>query len=371
MYLLKSDSFMTIDIESVKTLPGFKVSEGVVNGENVFLITPNEFFINWNQTNKIFRSSLWNKDGQLISAGFPKFTNWGENEKNFPVPKKIAGCNIVEKIDGSLLIVSKYKGQYILRTRGTIDAHLLSNGKELEIFETEILPKLPDSKEDQWNHSYLFEWVSIQNVIVIKPEQTQWIYIGKVYHHDYSLESQQKLNEFAEQIGLQRPNQYTFPEFEDLIKNVSKWERKEGVVVYSDSDQALHKVKSEWYLICHAMKTELNTQDKVIDLWFSCGMPSYQEFEKIISEQFDWELWKQIQGTASKILDANKKVNEILEGMKRFTEKIKSLPTRKAQAEKILESYGSTNRASFVFTILDNRPIDNKMRKKLLYQVLN
>jgi hypothetical protein len=45
----------------------------------------------------------------------------------------------VEKLDGSTLIVSKYNGQYILRTRGTVDASKLANGFELELFKSTIL----------------------------------------------------------------------------------------------------------------------------------------------------------------------------------------------------------------------------------------
>ncbi len=39
----------------------------------------------------------------------------------------------VEKLDGSTLIVSKYKGQYILRTRGTVDASTYLQGAKVRL----------------------------------------------------------------------------------------------------------------------------------------------------------------------------------------------------------------------------------------------
>jgi len=48
----------------------------------------------------------------------------------------------------------------------------------------------------------------------------------------------------------------------------------------------------------------------------------------------------------------------------------KTFPTRKAQAEHIISSYGNTNRADIVFVILDNKPLDIKHYKKLLFQSL-
>ncbi len=80
---------------------------------------------------------------------------------------------MVEKLDGSLLIVSKYNGQYILRTRGTVDASIMANGHELEIFKNTILSKLADNN-DTWDYSVLFEWLSPINKIVLNygDEQT-------------------------------------------------------------------------------------------------------------------------------------------------------------------------------------------------------
>ena len=43
---------------------------------------------------------------------------------------------------------------------------------------------------------------------------------------------------------------------------------------------------------------------------------------------------------------------------------------RKIAAEKILQAYGTTGRSAMCFKMLDRKPMDNDMYKKLLYQVL-
>jgi hypothetical protein len=155
------------------------------------------------------------------------------------------------------------------------------------------------------------------------------------------------------------------------MKNVEQWKGKEGVVIYSNKDQSIHKIKGLWYLALHRMKEALASFDKVVDCWYEQGEPPYQKFEEFIVSQFDWELWTQIRGDASRICDGTKEVDKIVAGMQRFVdETLKPLPNRKEQALRVLSAYGITNRASFVFKLLDGKTLDINERKKLLYQVL-
>ena len=351
----------------------FVLSEHIICGDECILCVPTHIGVKWTNDNKYLRSVVYRKrDFFPISLSFMKFTNWGENPENFPVPTSLKDTHITEKLDGSLLIVTNYKGNYMLRTRGTVDAHKLDNGHELEIFERDILPIIGAGGKDTWGFSLLFEWVSpLQRIILNYGDTPQWYLVGCVQHEDYRLETQASLNQWAAQHGLKRPPVYTFPTVEDLISGVELWKGKEGVCVYSNEDQTIHKVKGMWYLALHRMKESLASIDKVIDVWFEQGQPSYQEFEKFIVGNFDWELWTQCRGDASRICDGHKEVKQIMLGMNVFVDQVLGhLPTRKEQAEKVISSYGKTNRASFVFKLLDKKPLALDDQKKLLYQVL-
>ena len=366
---------MKIDIQKVD-LTQFMVHEHSLNGEIVHLIQPQHIGTKWTQDNKHMRSVVVNYAGEVISAGFPKFTNYGENPDHFPVPNSLKHCTVVEKLDGSLLIVSKHNGKYILRTRGTVDASTMANGHELEIFKDTILKTLdvclPVDINGSWHYSILFEWVSPINKIVLNyGDEPDWYLVGVVNHDHYSVWSQSRLNEMANELKLKRPPTYTFSSVEDLLKDVDQWRGKEGVVVYSKNDQMLHKVKGAWYLALHHMKSELSNIEKVIDVWLEQGMPDYQTFYNYIFTTFDYELAEQCRGMISRICDAKKEVDLIVSGMNEFVNnRLKTLPTRKLQAEQVISAYGNTNRASFLFKLLDGKLLGKEEYKKLLFQVL-
>ena len=361
---------MKIDLDKIDRTQ-FMVHEHFLNGEVVYLVQPQHIGTKWTQDNKHMRSVVVNYEGEVISAGFPKFTNWGENPDHFPVPTSLRNCTVMEKLDGSLLIVSKYKGQYILRTRGTVDASTMANGHELELFKEKFLKILTHDTPDTWNVSILFEWVSPINKIVLNyGDEPDWYVVGIVHHSDYSLYSQDDLDMWAKNKGFKRPATYTFTDVNDLLQNVEEWKGKEGVCVYSKNDQTIHKVKSADYLIKHRFKSEA-TLENTLDLYFSYGKPSYQEFESKLTETFDYECFEMVRGYASQICDASKEVNKIVDGFKSFIDnQLKVLSTRKEQAQKVISSYSESNRSSMIFSLLDGKTLTTDQHKKLFWQVL-
>ena len=361
---------MKIDLDNVDRSQ-FMVHEHSLNGEIVHLIQPQHIGTKWTQDNKHMRSVVVNYAGEVISASFPKFTNWGENPEHFPVPNSLNHCTVVEKLDGSTLIVSKYNGQYILRTRGTVDASKLANGFELELFKSTILNKLQDNN-DTWNYSIIWEWLSPINKIVLSyGDEPMWKLIGFIDHTDYSLATQDMLDIMAKKYDLLRPEIYTFTDISDMLQIVDKWQDKEGVCLYSKNDQVIHKIKASKYLLLHHLKSELSNIEKVLDVWLEQGMPDYQTFYSYIFTTFDYELAEQCRGMISRIVDAKKEVDKIVWGMNIFVNtRLRLLSTRKEQAEQVISAYGNTNRASFLFKLLDGKSLSKEEYKKLLFQVL-
>jgi hypothetical protein len=363
---------MKIDLNAIDQTQ-FMVHQHIMDGQVVHLVQPQHIGCSWCQDNKHLRSSVWDYEGNLISAGFPKFTNWGEKPDHFPVPNSLKNCTVVEKLDGSLLIVSKWKGNYIIRTRGTVDATKLDNGHELELFKQNILPLFGDTwlKEETWKNSFLFEWVSPnQRIILNYGDSPDWYFVGVVNHDHYSLWPQADLDVFASACGFKRPVVYTFPTVADLVSAVEMWKGKEGVCIYSNRDQTIHKVKALEYLVKHRFKSEASLEN-TLNLYFEMGQPAYSEFEQQLVAMFDYECFEMVRGFASSICDAAKEVRKIVEGMDKFVEEtLKPLPNRRLQAEKVLAAYSTTSRASFVFVRLDGKPLNDEQLKKLFWQVL-
>lgn len=361
---------MKINLQTVNR-ENFRVDTHILGNEIVYLIQPCHIGAKWDKDTLYFRSSLWDEDGNLVSMSFPKFFNWGEQPELSPVPTSLKDCVCVEKLDGSTLIVSKYKGKFILRTRGTVDASKLDNGYELEVFRQ----KYPLVFEYQphfetWPFSLLFEWTSPENRIVIRyGDEPEFSLVGAVYHDNGKLWTQDWLDGLAKGFGCPRPVKHSFDSVSNLLLDIDQWQQKEGVCVYSKNGQMIHKVKSAWYLKLHAFKSEASFEN-TIDLFFAYNMPSYQDFEKKLIEQFDYECFQMVRGFASTICEGYKEVQKIVSSMTKFADSLKSLSSRKEQALKVFSSYGKeSNRSSFVFTILDNKPISKEQQKKLLYQV--
>jgi len=362
---------MKIDLNIINR-ESFYINEHIWNGETVYLVTPKELGCEWNQDNIIFRSSVWNSDGELISASFPKFVNWGEKPDVFPVPTSLNSATVVEKLDGSTLIISKYKGNIMIRTRGTIDASKLEkNGDEIEIFKSLVLPKIlkaKDTNQDTWSWSYIFEWTSPRNKIVLdygnKPE---FLLIGLVYHSQYILMLQDGLDSLARFLDVPRPQTYTFNAINELISNVQAWEGKEGVCVYSNGGQTIHKVKAFQYLKLHAFKSSA-TLNNTIELYFELGKPDYTEFVDKITEKFDYECCQLILPFIRTILTAHRHIRDIIANLNVFVEPLKNLP-RKDAAAIIIEKQPEYK--SYCFTILSGKLLDDNELKKLIYSVLD
>ncbi len=361
---------MKIEIDKIDQ-ESFMVHDHVLNGEMFHLVQPQHINCKWTQKNKHFRSSLWNVDGELVSASFPKFTNWGENPENFPVPTSLDNTTIVDKIDGSTCIIDYTNGTISMRTRGTVTYESADNKNDFEICLSKY-PKLIEWLKSNSNYSLLTEITTPNNRIVIRyGDDPEFWLTGAIDKVDYSLMPQKELDVLANNLGMIRPNTYKFSTIADLLTNVEKWTGKEGVCLYSSDGQNIWKIKSSEYLIKHRLKDEFRNLEKILDFYISEKCPSYHEFYDRVAQIVDFETATEIRGDISRCIDAWKDVQKIINGMMVFVnDTLSKLPSRKEQAIKIMSSYGTTNRSQYVFSILDSRPLTDDQIRKLFWQVL-
>jgi hypothetical protein len=353
---------MNFDLDKIDR-ESFNVLEKTIGNDTVYLVYARSS-PEWNATNLIYRSSVWTKEGRLISASFRKFFNWDEHPDLDPRSHTISGCQLIEKIDGSALIISKYKGSLIVRTRGSIDVSGCENANEIDIFK-ETYPKVFDVDE---KYSYVYEWVSPTNRIILQHDNPDIYLTAVINHSDYSMWSQDKLDALAIDLNVKRPRVFKFSTIEEMIEAVKEFKGIEGICVYYDHGQHIRKAKSAEYLTRHRFKYELS-QENVLDMFLKFERPSYNEFMARVGREFDWECIQFIQGLASKICDASVEVRKILDHMKMFADSVRQLP-RKEAAEKILSSWGKTSRSGYVFNFLDNKEPNVEGLKKLYLQVL-
>jgi hypothetical protein len=325
------------------------------------LITPKEIGCKWTQKNKIFRSSIWTEDGYLISASWPKFTNFGENPENFPPPKSLNGCDIVSKIDGTTLIVDYVNCQLSMRTRGTFNYATQENANDFR-YILERYPQIARMARDFYNCTLLFELTTPNNVIVIRYGDTPDIkLIGMINKIDYSLTSQSDLDFIAKDWSLPRAPRLKADDLSSLISFISTSKGIEGACLYSDNGQSIHKIKSEDYLIKHRLKSEVSSFWKLTDLWMSLGRPNKDGLLTHLATLFDWELAQIAAPHGAELEVIGAQIDSTLIEMKTFTEGLKSQGLSKKEAAlQILAKFKERSLDSFAFSMYNNKEIDNK-----------
>lgn len=269
----------------------FNIIPSIVGGEECYLVTPHKNFFDWSSDVLHFRSSVWDKQGHLVSAGYRKFFNLGEAPAITPFDGNILGCTLMEKMDGSCLIVSKWRGSLILRTRGRMDARLMPNGDEMDLF-LERYGTFFNSLPETHNQSYIFEWISPRNQIVLKYDSKVSFYLTNIIHHtNYSLTLQSEVDKAAQAIGCPRPKTFTFHSISDLTNAVATWIDSEGICLYYEGDQQIRKVKSFHYLKWHSFKSNCNIKT-LTELYFEFNRPDKERFKQLVVEKFDYECLK-------------------------------------------------------------------------------
>ena len=211
--------------------------------------------------------------------------------------------------------------------------------------------------------------MSDSNRIVLKYDEPELHLIGGISHNDYALFAQDYLDFIGNKYSLKRPEVFKFNSIQDMLEMVKKWEGKEGIVLYSDNGQTLHKIKADKYILLHSLRSEFSSIENLIDLFISQGYPKYEDFFLNICNMADYEIATNYRADISKICDAFKEVKEIEEDIEKFVSKLAGL-TRKEQAVKILSSFDK-EKVSFVFTKLDRKSFGDMIYKKLILLIIN
>ena len=361
---------LKIDLEKSATnmkLPNkeeFNFKDCVIAGDECWLIVPKDMSVKWNDENTRFRSCIVRKsDNFVISQGYRKFTNFGE-QPAFEPWKDCWKFEAKHKLDGSLLIVSRYKGQWIIRTRGTVDARQLPNGHEIDL----LIEKYKNFFEDSdaidsisaLEQSWLFEWTTPSNIIVLKEsDEYELTLIGIISNEDAAYYSQAYVDICAIQYDFKRPEMYHYKSLSECIADVTAWKGKEGVVIYSPNGQTLKKIKASEYCELHKIDVFME----------SPKFTKYEDFYSHIEKLLDFEIAEKCKPFIQEITDAYAKFVKGVDNMNERIPFIQNYETRKEQAVAIQQEFRDWKTA-IAFLLLDNRKVDDKIVRKAMEKIL-
>jgi hypothetical protein len=331
-----------------------------------YLITP-EIDAKWNKNNLFYRSLIVDKKGKVLSSGFPKFFNYGEKPDCYPDPEKFNDWRVLNKVDGSLLIVDFVNGEFSMRTRGTVSYKQQENYKDFELLYKKH-PKIIDFIKNNSQYSLLFEIVTPNNVIVIRPKEIEFYFIGAVDKNNLNMVSHHDLSNIWRDIGCPlMPEQYEFNsnvDLEKLSETIKFWRGQEGVVLSYNGGQNRIKLKSNWYVFIHRLKSQLNSTKNLIELYVDKKMPSCDEFYEFIETEYDFEIAFQLKDEIEKICEAGEKSKKFIDNILDVLHDIRKVEPRKEQAEMIKRNYKENS--SYAFCILDNKEITKQQWIKIM-----
>jgi len=350
---------------------GFQIHKHVFCNLESYLIIPKIDAV-WTSENLYQRSLIVDLQGEVLSCGWPKFFNNGEKQHLYPDPEQYKDWVIQEKLDGSLVVVDFVNNIFGMRTRGCSTYTVQENHKDFELL-VDKYPKILEFLKLNSHFSLLFEIVTPNNVIVIRPKEVEFYLLGAIDKNNLSIVSNQELLDIWRNIGcVPMPKSYQIDNIKNLssvINLVKTWKGSEGVVVSYNKNQNRIKIKSDWYLWIHKAKSQLNSEDNLIEFYIQRGMPLYEDFYKSVESEFDYELAQQLDDILKKVADAGAAAQKYVADLTQIVHEISNVETRKEQAAMIKQNCKEFS--AYAFSLLDEKPISEIQWTKLIKHKLS
>lgn len=305
---------------------GFWVNEH----DGRILIVPTKMKFHWSFEEREYRSLMLSSEtGEVLSIGFPKFFNYGEEGQaedhmrlvETALADPSAPVRVTAKFDGTLAIRSVIDGEVVLRTRGTVDGgdfaphlHAVAKEKYPVLLDPAFMPQ----------HSLLFEYVSRQEPfrIVLRYEEDDLVLLSGRDHRDLSMLEWDELEALSREHNLRLVDLVEVPsELDALLASVRSSSGVEGVVLRvpdrsGKPDQVYMKVKSASYVLLHRMRTELSARG-VRDVCEASNVDSVEEFkELVVGQGGDWELLSSTRPLVEAYLDSQAATRARLDQLK-------------------------------------------------------
>ena len=185
----------------------------------------------WSSEMLIARGLVVDEYGTIIGRPIPKFFN------DYQITPPTGDFEVTEKMDGSLIIMSFYRGDVIFSTRGSFTSQQAVKAKE-------IYGKKYSHIEIDVEFTYCFEVIYPQNRIVVDyGGEEDLILLAKI---------NTKTGEEVDDVCFRQVEKYDLTYSEMKAMDL---ENKEGFVVRFLKDNFRMKVKFETYIFLHKNKT--------------------------------------------------------------------------------------------------------------------
>lgn len=253
--------------------------EKYLNNENVLISQNNELYtIKYKHGGVDFSDELLrncrgltlDNNGNVITRGFQKFFNYKQLEdyedytedfkekfsRGIPKNKKITA---IEKLDGTLILLSVYKDNFIVSTTSSTNTEY--SEKALVYFNN--LENKKEIKEYITNNNITlaFEYTSPNNLIVVRYKEEKYTLIGIHENITGKRFTQQETDVVAKQLNFNRPK-YLITTLNELILLQQNEKDSEGYVIENIYNNLIKFKTEDWFKI----------KNETTDIFFSSNI---------------------------------------------------------------------------------------------------
>jgi len=351
----------------------------------------------WNDVNRLARGIIFAADGTVVARPFPKFFNLNERAETMPDALPWSeGVEVFEKMDGSCGI--GYRKLVCLEPQGRIEhddsvVEAVFNAGPIDPCRYEWRLATPGSMESdqalegtrilnetiytagseeldplfwvdkRYNLAALpldctpvFEIIYPENRIVVDYKGETFLVLLAIFDHNGVEWHPRRVDQIAELCGFRRPRRYDI----DLRGEIPFDENSEGYVARFESGLRV-KIKSPTYLRIHRLLNYLSPKGVVELIRGSEYGATVKQLPKAIACDFD-DVRAHVQGMYDNLYA---RAYGSLNTMKHV---VGENQPRKAYALWVQE-YVENTECGFVFALLDNKDIEDKIWKLVLQQV--
>lgn len=266
----------TYGLESLKSEYFIKVTEDTER--NLFVLNYDQIDSPKNHpiTNECRSLVVTYSDGMwsVVSRSFDRFFNYGEIQED---THDITKMTAYEKVDGSVVSLFYWKGEWIYRTRSMIMPETTVNGWD-KSWKDLIEPVLLGKGFYDFNHTpswtYIFEVVGVENRVVTRyPESAAYLLaVRDNTTGDYINTAML----YPEHRGWKLPKSYKFETFSDCVQAAKDLpDLNEGYVLYDQYGVPKVKVKSPAYVAAHLLRSEGLNPKRIMQLIFMNEVAEY------------------------------------------------------------------------------------------------
>lgn len=201
---------------------------------------------NWNDVTLQCRGLVTDAEGNVVARPFRKFFNI-EEDKHTPTSE----FDVYEKMDGSLIIVFWYVGEWVVASRGSfISEQAVAAQKRLNSMDTSGL---------SIDTTYLFELTAPWNRVVVDYGNDEKLtLLGAIRTNDETEATYEQLEMIANGANFDLVKRYDGIKDYSTLKGIIKDNQEGFVVRFSNGDRM--KIKGEEYLRLHKIMTEVSTK---------------------------------------------------------------------------------------------------------------